>query len=301
MHQFAVCAQGLEQPRRIAARLASQRVTAVEVGARYLLEHGEAELREVRGAFESEGVTIRSVHGPFRGENDLSHPEEPKRREVIRRFREFLPKVEAIGAEILVVHPGSSCAPETAEHRLALCADSLRELCPHAERHRVGIALENMPPGYPGTGARELLALVESIGAPSLGLTFDTGHAHMAGSVEKMLAEMAPRVVHFHLHDNDGRFDQHVPIPFGTIDWEGFQRVFRTMNFAAPLLLECSPWEDEIPGAGRLMESDFTRLQDDAAAMLRHAEERIAYTEVQQRVDPLFRIPASTPHRNDVM
>lgn len=299
--QFAACASGLETPRRTAALLASHRVTAVEVGAKYLLNHEARGLKDVREGFEAEGVAIHSVHGPFREPADLSSPDDTLRRTTIRQFREIMPKVQALGARILVCHPGGKCAPEAVERRLALLTDSLRELAPHAEQHAVVLALENMPPGYPGTTGRQLMKIIADVNAPSVGLTFDTGHAHIVGNMAEHFEAMKERIVHFHLHDNGGTLDNHLPIPYGTIDWEAFVRIFREMPFKAPLLLECAAWGDQIPGKGRAMEGDFTRLIDDAQNTLGHFLERLEYTENQQRVDPNFRIGPNTPHRGDVV
>ncbi len=55
-----------------------------------------------------------------------------------------------------------------------------------------------------------------------LGFHLDTGHAHMHGrEPADMVKRFHKRLMHVHMNDNDGTEDQHLPIGYGTIDWEG--------------------------------------------------------------------------------
>ena len=41
-------------------------------------------------------------------------------------------------------------------------------------------------------------------------------------------------IITFHLADNDGTRDMHLQPPYGTIPWDDFLSVFRTMDFPCP-------------------------------------------------------------------
>ena len=44
-----------------------------------------------------------------------------------------------------------------------------------------------------------------------------------------------------HVHDNNGRHDDHFAPFFGTIDWKDFSRALKESCFEGVLSLECSP------------------------------------------------------------
>jgi len=63
---------------------------------------------------------------------------------------------------------------------------------------------------------------------PSLYLTFDTRHAHMADSTDRMALEfiekLSQRIGHVHTSDNFGVEDSHLPVGAGSVDfkpWSG--------------------------------------------------------------------------------
>lgn len=293
--RWAVCTCGLENPGRLAAKLASQGVTAIEAGPRFLLESAER-AKEIGAALRKEGVSLHSIHAPFRNEHDLSLPE--TRDQMITVVKRTLDVAADAEARIVVIHPGGYAEEDHHGERLKVTIQSLHEIVPHAEKRGVTLALENLPPGYPGNHGENLFAIAEEFNSPALGLCFDTGHAQMTGALFEHLQFMKRRIVHFHIHDNDGRRDQHLPPPFGTIHWDAFYRLFRTLDYDGALTLECSPWGDEL-GAGRADDSDFVKLLDQCNDLFGHLEARIRFEEEQRALDPSWRLPAMTPHRRD--
>jgi len=95
---------------------------------------------------------------------------------------------------------------------------ALGELAPRAESLGLTIALENGMAGYAATTA-ELLSLAAECGSPAVGICYDSGHAHITEDAAAALATLAPSVVTVHLHDNDGKEDQHLLPEEGTLDW----------------------------------------------------------------------------------
>jgi len=70
-------------------------------------------------------------------------------------------------------------------------------------------------------------------------LTFDIGHANTIGEIKDFTKLLDKFIVNVHLHDNDGRVDEHLPIGKGSID---FVRLFKTMKDwrnNKPLIIEC--------------------------------------------------------------
>jgi sugar phosphate isomerase/epimerase len=69
-----------------------------------------------------------------------------------------------------------------------------------------------------------LVRLVNAVDNPLLGLCLDIGHQHMFSELDALewVWKMGDRLLHVHLHDNDGTDDSHSPIGRGTIDFEPF-------------------------------------------------------------------------------
>ena len=91
---------------------------------------------------------------------------------------------------------------------------SLNELKPYARKYCVKIALEN----YEGEDSHEIKKLLSEYDPDFLGLCYDSGHGNIGDGLI-ILDELKDRLISIHLHDNDGKTDQHKPIFSGTIDW----------------------------------------------------------------------------------
>jgi sugar phosphate isomerase/epimerase len=70
-----------------------------------------------------------------------------------------------------------------------------------------------------------LMEAVNESGSPLVGFLLDVGHANFAGGIRELHATMSSRGKLFamHLHDNNGKWDNHAPLGSGTVDLEGVQ------------------------------------------------------------------------------
>jgi sugar phosphate isomerase/epimerase len=68
-----------------------------------------------------------------------------------------------------------------------------------------------------------LMEAINECTSPNLGFLLDVGHANIYGNIHKVHAMMSSRGKLFamHLHDNNGRRDQHAPLGHGTVDLDG--------------------------------------------------------------------------------
>jgi len=128
---------------------------------------------------------------------------------------------------------------------LSRLLESLEDLLPVAERWGVQLGLENMLPHHPGSDFQELRQVVEDMSSPWLGVCFDTGHAHVAGSVQEGMEVLMDFITTFHLADNDSTRDMHLQPPYGTIPWDRFRTLFGAMRFRGPLVVEAKPWQGD--------------------------------------------------------
>jgi sugar phosphate isomerase/epimerase len=94
-------------------------------------------------------------------------------------------------------------------------------LVEQAERFETPLLIENVWEHDPEFH-QELLSALPS---PCFGFCLDVGHQHSFSttSLDTWLRTLGDRLMEIHLHDNDGSHDYHLPIGFGTID---FDRLF---------------------------------------------------------------------------
>ena len=76
---------------------------------------------------------------------------------------------------------------------------------------------------------------------PDVYLLLDIGHANLG--VEKNTAPaylklFGKRIKHIHMHDNDGRRDQHLELGKGNIDWKGIVVLLKKSGYDKTITLE---------------------------------------------------------------
>lgn len=198
--------------------------------------------REIR----DQGLIPRSVHGCWGGQAiqaanvDLSHPDPVHWNASIDDLRRSLDWSLAVGAEVLVVHPGGLSLPEQHSARLELLGRGLGILADHASQTGISVCVENMPPGvYPGSRMADLAQLLTSLGRKQLGLILDTGHAQLVSTPEAETLEAVGLLRATHVHDNDGRQDLHWPPGIGSIRWPEWFRALDQVQYSGPIMLEC--------------------------------------------------------------
>ena len=102
--------------------------------------------------------------------------------------------------------------------------------------------------GYP----EQINFLVENVGCK---LTFDIGHANTIGKIEDFTKLLDKFIVDVHLHDNNGREDEHSPIGKGSIDFVGLFGRMKDWRSEKPLIIECHSF------AGLKESIDFVRQE----------------------------------------
>ena len=160
----------------------------------------------------------------------------------IRETLDAMHMAAELGAIKAVLHPSfiqglGAMMPDLARKR---AMDSMRRLLGEAEKLRLTVCVENLFP-------RSLsLARPEDFDAvfnafPNAQLTLDTGHAHIQGGTERILAfinRFARRIGHVHASDNRGRDDDHLPIGAGTIDFAEVVKALKQIGYNETITLE---------------------------------------------------------------
>lgn len=195
----------------------------------------------LRKDLESSGTRFVDAHAPFGLLEDLNLPLEGMRAAMLLRHQLALEVAADFGVASITAHVGNTpeeFAPFSLDQLNAFALRSLEALLPVAESLGVVIAIENI--WTPTTTPQKLLAILEHFRSPHLGLCFDAGHANLMaryrgaadanpvkawerfGPVpydEAILDAMLPHITTCHLHDNNGRWDQHLLPGRGEIAW----------------------------------------------------------------------------------
>ena len=156
-----------------------------------------------------------TVHAPI--DLNLASVRDPIRRASVEVIADTMEKAAQLDAELVVVHPGHytwKCEEEEAHKS---CAHSLDELSLISEELGVKVGVENLT----DWGNSLMRHPSDTWLANSLSLVLDVGHANLMGCLDGFLEEdVLQKVVHVHLHNNDGKGDLHQALGEGNIQLE---------------------------------------------------------------------------------
>ena len=191
-----------------------------------------------------------SLHAPFNDINIASLNEAVRETSVIELIR-----VMNIAAELniraVTFHPGlySMVVSDMEEKSILAAKRSLRTIDRMAKECGVRMCIENMP-GFKfflGQTAEQLADLVEGTELP---VCFDIGHANITGQIDAMMDKFEGRIFNVHIHDNDGKQDQHLTIGDGSIDFDHV--VKRLSRYGGRYVIESKSLESAADSQDRL-------------------------------------------------
>jgi len=161
-----------------------------------------------------------TIHAPFSDVN-IGSLNERIRGASLEVLREALEVASHLNALVVTVHPGH-CSPASRRFHddyNRVHKASLRELERCSEEFGIVVGIENMP-RFPILDAQTPERLKELLEETELGVTLDVGHLNTVGlPLERFFELLGKRIVHAHLHDNNGGGDEHLPLGTGTVPW----------------------------------------------------------------------------------
>jgi sugar phosphate isomerase/epimerase len=168
------------------------------------------------------GLSAPGCHGLTSGACSLTEEDDGARRIMLRAHLNMIKNSAELAGKTYVIHVGFGTWPEPEQRRAAWerVRRALDKLAPAAQTLGMTLALENgFTQDFLIQSAGELVSFVSGYGHPAVGICYDSGHAHIAEGEVKTLKTLVPHVVTMHLHDNNGREDEHLIPGEGTIDW----------------------------------------------------------------------------------
>ena len=242
--ELVVCYGGLDNPQATADVLLKNEAYIIETGPDFFLNSDDDKIKNTAKVFREKGISIRSIHAPFGSDANLSDIDAKKRDGVVQTHRDLLYKAALADVEMIIIHPGAGAVspPEDMEKLNLLAFESISRLVDAAEATGVKLALENMLPGHLGCKIEHIIDILEKVNSKSLGVCFDSGHAHACGNMKEFMEAVGEQMISIHMQDNDGSKDMHLQPPYGTTDWSAFVEVLNKVNYRRPITIEAAPW-----------------------------------------------------------
>jgi len=246
-------------------------IPAVEIFcARQHLDYRDrAQITELGHWFRDADLKLHSIHAPMYSDEiwgrsgphsviTITEPVKGRRLEMVDEIKRALEIAETIPFRYMVQHIGVS-GEEFSERAVDAAFSALEQISLFARQRGVEVLLENIPNAL--SSAERLMVFLE-LTHLDLNFVFDVGHAHLGEGVEAAFNVMKDRIRSTHIHDNDGKADQHL-FPLlaegGSIDWKKTMDLLRTRADQYPLLLELK----EAPGFTLASVAElFDRLED---------------------------------------
>ncbi len=181
------------------------------------------ELKEIAQSYE----VSYCIHAPFGGIN-IATPYKPLLNAMLKRLKRSLTMARDLESKLWIFHPGmatgiGSFYPEMEWNGTMKSIRILREFASELD---VRVGLENGLQAFVMKTADDFKRFYDETDE-AIGFVLDTGHANIIGQMESFLTELRNRIVHIHAHDNKGRYDEHLGIGDGSIDWERFAELAR--------------------------------------------------------------------------
>ncbi len=202
-----------------------------------------SDLKLIRKEFNARSLRI-TMHGPYMGCNPGS-ADELKRVRTVERYGQALDAASYLGPVSIVLHAGYDEARfhGDAEHWMNQSLKTWPVILKEAARLKIAIAAENIFERTPDT----LKLLMEKVRSPWLGVCVDSGHINLYSEVgpEVWFEALGEHVAELHLHDNNGKIDDHLPLGEGSIDFDAYFKAIRTFC-EGPIIYTVEPHGEEV-------------------------------------------------------
>lgn len=240
----------------------------VDANIDHLLSYGDIVNRRLSPAFEAEGKACLEYFKPWKEaaetyglENYQAHAPFPSyvkgedgayNEKLLDMLKKCLMGCDYIGCRRLIIHPFFLGYDDqmTPEREWEVNMERYSALIPAAKEYGVTVCLENMFTGHCGkiysaccsdidVACLYIDELNRLAGQKCFGFCLDTGHLLLLGKdIKNAMIQMGDRIEAFHVHDNNGRDDQHLAPYMGVLDWNRFVEGLRAIHYDKTMSFE---------------------------------------------------------------
>ena len=206
-------------------------------------------LSDLRLSFHSMHAPIVDAlrAGKWVGSYSIAVGDETRRRAAVAEVAATLKVAATAPFRYLVLHlgvPDGQQMPPN-DNQPDAARRSVEEIVALASEVNVGVALEVMPNAL--SSAASLCHLIEEqLEGLDVGICLDYGHANLMGDLSDAIETVSGHLWTTHVHDNDGRSDDH-RVPFaGRIDWDAAIMETQKIGYDGVLMFEVADTGDAI-------------------------------------------------------
>ena len=203
----------------------------------------EATLQERRRKYEANGIEVAQIHGPWRFPM-LDFTKE-QRAERFEKMAKSIRGAAIIGCKNMVIHNMMPYGARDLSKEVVreINRDFMGRLAEIGKEYGVVVCMENMPFIHQHFATCEdLLCFVKSMNTDWIRFCLDTGHAsvwqHSPADCVRLVGKDYLRTLH--VHDNNGKNDNHWNPGAGVIDWDAFGQALREIGYDGVFSLETS-------------------------------------------------------------
>lgn len=207
--------------------------------------HG-ADAESIRTVLNRLGLKA-TVHGPILDIN-ITSGNRGIRAESIRQNLLAIGFAKDIGADLIVIHPGSRCSVrESLPAHWNYQIESLTEILAYADEQRVVATVENMDSDKEAVSIKDqddFRRLFTEAQIKNGLITLDTTHLRTTEKVATFIETLGEQIAHLHLSDADDK-QMHLPLGEGKLDLERIAKTLLKKNYQEVISLECFIPNDE--------------------------------------------------------
>ena len=185
--------------------------------------------------------------GKWVGSYSIASGDETRRKAAVAEAAATLKIAATAPFKYLVVHLGipDGQSPAGNDNQRDAARRSVEELVALASKVNVRVALEVMPNAL--SSASAICQLIEDqLEGLDVGICLDYGHAYLMGDLSDAIETVSGHLWTTHVHDNDGRNDDH-RVPFaGRIDWDAAIMETQKIGYDGVLMFEVADTGDPI-------------------------------------------------------
>lgn len=244
----------IEEAIRRSAELGAECFEMIHDLPHFTPTHSEPEMASIKKLLRAHGLEV-SVHARFLDLNPATYYPELWNLS-LEQVGLSVRACAELGGDIVCVHSGRCPIPELdwvmrdSKTRTLRFLDECLKL---AKRTGVRLAFENL--SLPNAPYSTLEGIEELVSNLDIGIALDVGHAYLwerrSGTkdperrIARTIERLKERLIHFHIHDNHGREDEHLPPGKGDIKFEPLLKALKKINYRGMLIAEL--WDPKNP------------------------------------------------------
>lgn len=196
--------------------------------------YSELEIKNIIKLLKKYNLKVLDLHASEGKENNWISKNEFARMEGVKIVKNRILMASKLSCEVIVLHFKREPINESEKSEYwNILYKSLNELKLYASRYKIKIALEN----YRNENCKEIKKLLSEYDSNFLGLCYDSGHGNIGNGIN-VIKELKNRLISIHLHDNDGKTDQHKLLFSGTIDWDELAKILIISSYKKMVSME---------------------------------------------------------------